>query len=419
MYFLSPNPAPAPAQPAPAPTGVAPLHNLPAQGYSSPRSRPLRKDDEGVLAGEDEALSSLLSLFYLRFSPSEIGKVPSIVQDFAHRGGGVEEFNTLNDSLRRKFGQDLGPYSSLQGVRMTLAAQGPHGRRTVILERKAAANGSGSGVGLVVEVDPMAGLCRIVGIAAQSPALECRQIRVGDCIITVDGVSVAGLSARQVAAMLSGSEGSRVHIELDSAPGAQPASVSPAPLAPQQMGSQHSSNHMPGSQHSSNHMPMQMMSMSAQPEARAPGSPGGAGKSLRVSIRAARNIPSELTGMALYVTMEAKVPELTGRKNPALSRKTSSIVYRGGEDQVQWDSNSVLQIRDSVSELVVRLWAKSESLGANAEPKHAGYTSLSIEDALSPDIEGREIWYNLGTIDGHLITKNGSPLALAVTMESS
>lgn len=41
-------------------------------------------------------------------------------QDFASRGGGVEEFDTLTDSLRRKFGQDLGPYSTLQGVRLAL-----------------------------------------------------------------------------------------------------------------------------------------------------------------------------------------------------------------------------------------------------------------------------------------------------------
>lgn len=44
----------------------------------------------------------------------------SVLQDFASRGGGVEEFDTLTDSLRRKFGQDLGPYSTLQSVRLAL-----------------------------------------------------------------------------------------------------------------------------------------------------------------------------------------------------------------------------------------------------------------------------------------------------------
>lgn len=63
--------------------------------------------------------------------------------------------------------------------------------------------------------DPGIGVCRIVGIAASSPALECRQIRVGDCIISVDGTSVSGMSARQVAAMLSGAEGTLVAVELE------------------------------------------------------------------------------------------------------------------------------------------------------------------------------------------------------------
>lgn len=47
----------------------------------------------------------------------------------------------------------------------------------------------------------------------------------------------------------------------------------------------------------------------------------GKGQSLRVSIRAARNIPQELIGLSLYVTLEAKAPDPPGDLKSSIAEK--------------------------------------------------------------------------------------------------
>lgn len=51
------------------------------------------------------------------------------------------------------------------------------------------------------------------------------------------------------------------------------------------------------------------------------GAQEGKGRSLRVSIRAARNIPQELIGLSLYVTLEAKAPDPSGDLKSSIAEK--------------------------------------------------------------------------------------------------
>lgn len=65
---------------ATAQTRISSRNSSPVPRAANATWRGPRDGTLGAVIGEEEALSSLLSLFYLRYSPAEIGKVPSIVQ---------------------------------------------------------------------------------------------------------------------------------------------------------------------------------------------------------------------------------------------------------------------------------------------------------------------------------------------------
>ena len=92
------------AAPAHAPVQEPPREAPAAQWASGPVSS---------VAEEIKALSEALVKFYLARAPDEVAKVTQLVQDFARRGGGPEQLDVLNASLRSKFGACLPEYGQL------------------------------------------------------------------------------------------------------------------------------------------------------------------------------------------------------------------------------------------------------------------------------------------------------------------
>lgn len=69
------------------------------------------------------------------------------------------------------------------------------------------------GIGAYVSLDQTTGLGQISGVIAGAPA-ETANLREGDLIYEVDGVSAAGLELSEIVAMIKGEEGTTVHLTL-------------------------------------------------------------------------------------------------------------------------------------------------------------------------------------------------------------
>lgn len=69
------------------------------------------------------------------------------------------------------------------------------------------------GIGAYVSIDRTTGLGQISGVIAGTPA-EAANLREGDLIYEVDGVSAAGLELTEIVSMIKGEEGTIVHLTL-------------------------------------------------------------------------------------------------------------------------------------------------------------------------------------------------------------